>query len=148
MKCPYCAQSGTEVLESRVIEEGTQVRRRRFCSNCGKRFTTHEKTVARALWIVKKSGRREPWDFEKVKRGIGRAILKRPVSLDVVSQIARDVEREMLRKEKDEIPSREVGRAVLKRLKKIDKVAWLRFASIYLEFEDLTDFEKAIEKGL
>lgn len=95
---------------------------------------------------MKKDGRRESFDKEKIKRGILRAVEKRPVSMDLIDDIVEQVEREMLRKESEEIPSREIGNAILKRLRKVDKVAWLRFASVYLEFEDLKDFEKAIIK--
>lgn len=146
MKCPFCAADDTQVLESRIIDDGEGVRRRRECGKCGKRFTTVEKVRGTALWVIKKDGSREPFEREKVKRGILRAIQKRPVSLDLVDDIVNDVEREMLRAQKEEIPSRMVGNAILRRLKKVDKVAWLRFASVYLEFEDLDDFEKAIEK--
>ena len=144
MKCPFCAGTNTEVLESRVVEDGGGIRRRRECKKCGKRFTTFEKVRDTILWVVKKGGRRESFDREKVKRGILRAIEKRPVSLELVDDIVNEVEREMLKREKEEVSSRAIGEAVLKRLKKIDRVAWLRFASVYLEFEDLTDFEKAI----
>lgn len=129
-----------------MVDEGAAVRRRRECEKCQKRFTTYEKVRQSVLWVVKKDGRREPFDREKVKRGILRAIEKRPVSLDLVDDIVDQVEREMLRREKEEIPSHAVGSAILKRLKKIDKVAWLRFASVYLEFEGLKDFEKTIGK--
>ncbi|MCJ7805789.1 transcriptional regulator NrdR [Patescibacteria group bacterium] len=145
MKCPFCGGSDTQVLESRVTDDGEGIRRRRECAKCGKRFTTVERVKGSVLWVVKKEGRREPFDREKIKRGVLRAIEKRPVSLDLVEDLVGDVEREMLRSEKEEIPSRMIGNAVLKRLRKIDKVAWLRFASVYLEFEDLSDFEKAIE---
>lgn len=144
MKCPFCGKSDTQVLESRSVDEGEQIRRRRECEKCHKRFTTYEKVRGSVLWVVKKSGRREPFERDKVKRGILRAIEKRPVSLELVDDVVDEVERELLRKEKEEIPSRVIGSAVLKRLKKIDKVAWLRFASVYLEFEDLKDFEKTI----
>jgi len=131
-------------LESRTIEEGSSIRRRRECGKCGKRFTTTEEVKKSFLWVIKKDGRREVFDKEKVKRGILRAIEKRPVSLDLVDDIVDQVEMEMLRSDKQEIPTRIIGNAVLKRLKKVDKVAWLRFASVYLEFEDLGDFEKLI----
>ena len=147
MKCPFCGKSDTQVLESRAVEEGNLIRRRRECVKCQKRFTTYEKVKGSVLWVIKKDGRREPFEKEKVKRGILRAIEKRPVSLDLVDEVVEQVEREMLRKEKEEVLSRIIGRAVLKRLKKIDKVAWLRFASVYLEFEDFADFEKAIGRG-
>ena len=144
MKCPFCAGEDSQVLESRTVEEGSAIRRRRECGKCGKRFTTFEKTRDTVLWVIKKSGRREPFEREKVKRGILRAIEKRPVSLELVDEVVDEVEREMLRKGTEEVPSRIIGNAVVKRLKKIDKVAWLRFASVYLEFEDLSDFEKLI----
>lgn len=145
MHCPFCTSKNTQVLESRVVEEGQSVRRRRECAKCKKRFTTYEKTRGNVLWVIKKDGRREPFEREKLKRGILRAIEKRPVSVDLVDEVTDQVEREMLRREKEEVSSKAIGRAVLGRLKKIDKVAWLRFASVYLQFEDLEDFEKAIK---
>lgn len=144
MKCPFCGKTDSQVLESRTVEEGEAIRRRRECTKCGRRFTTTEKVKGSVLWVIKKDGRREPFDREKIKRGILRAVQKRPVSMDTVEEIIEDVEREMLRREEQEVMSRTIGSAVLKRLKKIDKVAWLRFASVYLEFEDLGDFEKLI----
>ena len=146
MKCPFCGKVDSQVLESRTVDEGGAIRRRRECSRCGKRFTTLEKVRGSVLWVIKKDGRREPWDREKIKRGVLRAVQKRPVSMQTVEEILDDVEREMLRREGQEVESRVIGNAVLKRLKKADKVAWLRFASVYLEFEDLSDFEKLIEK--
>ena len=146
MKCPFCGAADTSVLESRTIEEGASIRRRRECGKCGKRFTTTEEVKRSFLWVIKKDGRREVFDKEKVKRGILRAIEKRPVSLDLVDDITDQVEMELLRSDRQEIPTKVIGNAVLKRLKKVDKVAWLRFASVYLEFEDLRDFEKLIER--
>jgi len=145
MKCPFCGAADTSVLESRTVEDGSSIRRRRECGKCSKRFTTLEEVKRSFLWVIKKDGRREVFDKEKVKRGILRAIEKRPVSLDLVDDIVDQVEMELLRSDKQEIPSRVIGNAVLKRLKRVDKVAWLRFASVYLEFEDLGDFEKIIE---
>ena len=145
MKCPFCGTAETSVLESRTVEDGS-IRRRRECGKCNKRFTTIEAVKKSFLWVIKKDGRREVFEKEKVKRGILRAIEKRPVSLDLVDDIVDQVEMEMLRGEKQEISSRVIGNAILKRLKKVDKVAWLRFASVYLEFEDLGDFEKLIER--
>lgn len=148
MNCPFCNTHDTQVLESRVIEEGQGLRRRRECGKCGKRFTTHELVKMSVLWVIKRDGKREPFDKEKVKRGILRSIEKRPVSLDLVNEIADEVERELLKAEKEEVPSKIIGSAILKRLKKVDKVAWLRFASVYLQFEDLEDFEKIISKNI
>lgn len=113
---------------------------------CGKRFTTLEKLKEHFLFVIKKDGRREPFDKEKIKRGIVRAIEKRNVSLDLINDVVDEVEREVLKSEKEEIPTRIIGNLVMKHLRKIDKVAWLRFASVYMEFEDLSDFERAIEK--
>ena len=146
MRWPFCVKVNTQVLESRAVEEGAAIRRRRECGKCHKRFTTYEKVKGVALWVIKKDLRREPFDREKMRRGILRAIEKRTVTLDLVDEVVDVVEREMLRKESEEIPSKIIGSAVLKRLKKIDKVAWMRFASVYLEFEDLKDFEKAMDK--
>ncbi len=146
MKCPFCAKEDSQVLESRAVEDGSAIRRRRECGNCSKRFTTYEKVRDSVLWVVKKDGRREPFDRDKLKRGILRAIEKRPVSLELVDDVVDQVEREMLRREKEEVSSKFIGSAVMKRLKKIDKVAWLRFVSVYMQFDDLEDFEKAIEK--
>lgn len=147
MKCPFCNTKETAVLESRTSEDGHGMRRRRECGKCGKRFTTYEEVKKSVLWIIKKDGKREPFDREKVKRGILRSIEKRPISLDLVDEIVNEVERELLKALKEEVPSKFVGNSILKRLKKIDKVAWLRFASVYLQFEDLTDFEKLIDKN-
>lgn len=146
MKCPFCGKLDSEVLESRVVEDGGAIRRRRECTKCTKRFTTFEKVRDTVLWVIKKGGGREPFDREKVKRGILRAIEKRPVSLELVDEVVNDIEREMLRRGKEEIYSKMVGDAVLKRLKKIDKVAWLRFASVYFEVTDTEEFEKLLEK--
>lgn len=146
MKCPFCSTHDTSVLESRTVDEGDAIRRRRECGKCGKRFSTFEKVKGNFLWVIKKDGRREPFDKEKIKRGILRAVLKRPVSINQVEDVVDDIEREMLRREESEVVSRVIGNAILKRLKKLDKVAWLRFASVYLEFTDLSDFEKAIER--
>lgn len=147
MNCPFCNTHETQVLESRVTEEGQGLRRRRECGKCGKRFTTVESVKSSVLWVIKKDGKREPFDKEKVKSGILRSIEKRPISLDLVDEIVNEVERELLKALKEEIPSKFIGNAILKRLKKIDKVAWLRFASVYLQFEDLTDFEKLIDRN-
>ena len=117
MKCPFCANDDSQVLESRVIDEGQAIRRRRECNKCHKRFTTHEKVRGQVLWVIKKDGKREPFEREKIKRGILRAIEKRPISLELVDEIVDQVEREMLRQEKEEIASKSIGNAVLKLLK-------------------------------
>lgn len=146
MKCPFCTKIDTQVLESRIVEDGSGIRRRRECKSCNKRFTTIEKVKGSVLWVIKKDGRRELFEKEKLRGGILRAIEKRPVSIDLVNQAIDDLERELLSQEKEEVPTQLIGKLVLKKLKKIDKVAWLRFASVYLEFEDIRDFEKTINK--
>lgn len=146
MKCPFCGKTNSEVLESRSVEEGAGIRRRRECLECKKRFTTIEKVKGSVLWVTKKDGRRELFEREKVKRGLVRSLQKRPVGVEKIEEILDDIERELLRGEGMEVTSSEIGNAVLKRLKKLDKVAWLRFASVYLEFDNLDDFEKLIRK--
>lgn len=146
MKCPFCGAPGTGVIESRTFDEGDRIRRRRVCDKCSKRFTTYEHFSGSALWVIKKDGRREPFSREKLRAGILKATEKRPVSIGLVDRIVDEIEREMMRREKQEVASRNIGNAVLRRLKKVDKVSWLRFASVYLEFEDFSDFEKAIER--
>jgi len=146
MKCQFCNKSESQVLESRVVEDGKAIRRRRECLKCHRRFTTLERIRESHLWVVKKDGKRELFDREKIKRGVLRAIEKRPVSLDLVEEITESVEGEILKKGTEEVPTKLVGNLILKKLKAVDKVAWLRFASVYLEFEDISDFERAIEK--
>lgn len=148
MKCPFCGKTQNHVLESRTSDDKTQIRRRRFCESCNKRFTTYEKTTQSVLWVIKKDQKRELYDREKIKRGILRSIEKRPVTVKQVEELLDKVERHMLSRQTEEVQSKEIGKEVLKLMKKIDTVAWLRFASVYLEFEDLKDFEKAISKAL
>ncbi len=147
MKCPFCGKSESEVLESRVVEEGTGVRRRRCCLKCNKRFSTIERVKETTIWVVKKDGRREQFNREKIRKGIMRAVEKRPVSLTLVEDVVNRVERDIIKKHSQEVSSHTIGRTILKYLQKVDKVAWLRFASVYFQFEDLTDFEKLIEKN-
>lgn len=146
MNCPFCGCQQTTVLESRHTENGEGFRRRRECLKCEKRFTTYERVEGPSLLVIKKDGRRESFDGEKIKRGILKACEKRPVPLTLAETLVEEVERELLKRDTVEIPVKVIGNAVLKKLKKIDKVAWLRFASVYLEFADLADFERAIEK--
>jgi len=145
MKCPFCDRDELEVLESRSVGGGKVIRRRRSCKHCCKRFTTHERIDQSLLWVIKKDGRREPYDQEKMRRGIMRAIEKRPISLELVDDTVRKVELSLLKRKSHEVSSRAIGGLVLRALKRIDRVAWLRFASVYMEFEDLDDFLKAIK---
>lgn len=144
MKCPYCGGEQTDVIETRDGEGAT--RRRRECRKCSKRFTTYERIENVSLVVIKKDGRREKFDREKLKRGVVRAAEKRPVSMELLEGVVCEIEQELLNKDGTEISSRVIGNSVLKRLKKIDKVAYVRFASVYLDFGDLEDFERIIEK--
>lgn len=146
MQCPYCHHDNTSVLESRVTEDGAVMRRRRECEKCSKRFTTYERAEGVDIKVVKKSGKVEDYDREKLKRGIMKATWKRPVSIEQVEEMVEDVERILRRKASTEVRSWEVGNLVINRLKKIDPLAYLLFASVYREFEDLDDFVKEIEK--
>jgi transcriptional repressor NrdR len=146
MKCPFCNKDDTQVLESRIVEGGNGIRRRRECKSCGKRFTTIEKIKDSALWVIKKDGRREIFEKEKIKGGILRAVEKRPVSMSEINKVVEEIERELKSQEEEEVSSQLIGKLVLNKLKEIDKVAWLRFASVYLEFDDIKDFEKIIKK--
>jgi transcriptional repressor NrdR len=146
MKCPFCANQETSVLESRVADDGQSLRRRRECSKCQKRFTTFERIEGPILFVIKRDGSRQPFDREKIVSGVTRSFDKRPVSIDLITQLADEVEREVRRKEVTEISSKQIGRMVLRRLKNIDKVAWLRFASVYFELSDISEFEKLLEK--
>jgi transcriptional repressor NrdR len=132
------------VIESRVVGDGRAVRRRRECEKCGRRYTTLEKPKEVNLWVIKKDHRREPFEIEKIRRGVLRAFEKRPTPMELIEDLVRQVEREMMRKSSEEVSSRAIGGAILRRLKRMDKVAWLRFASVYMEFEDLDDFKKAM----
>lgn len=146
MRCPFCAHSDTSVLESRVADDGQSLRRRRECAKCQKRFTTFERIEGPTVFVIKRDGGREPFDREKIVRGTLRSFDKRPVSVDLIRQLADEVEREVRRKEASEVTTKSIGKMVLKRLKPIDKVAWLRFASVYFELQDIAEFEKLIEK--
>ena len=146
MKCPFCDHDESSVLESRDSEDSQVTRRRRECSKCDKRFTTYERVEGPQLLIVKKDGSREQFDREKARRGVVRAAEKRPVSSDLIEEIVNQVEQEMLRKKNNEVASRVIGNAILKRLKKIDKVAYVRFASVYLDFGDVDDFSLLVKE--
>ncbi len=146
MKCPFCANSETSVLESRVAEDGQSLRRRRECQKCDKRFTTFERVEGPIIFVIKRDGSRQAFDRQKIVNGVIRSFDKRPFSIDLIRQLADEVEREVRRKEVSEITSIAIGRLVLKRLKSIDKVAWLRFSTVYLEISDIAEYEKLVEK--
>lgn len=146
MKCPYCGHIETDVVETRDSEDLASTRRRRECRKCAKRFTTYERVENVDLVVIKKDGRRENFDREKVRLGLIKACEKRSISRELIEGIVDEIEQELRQKDSTEVSSKTIGNLVLRRLKKIDKVAYLRFASVYLDFEDLADFEKMIEK--
>lgn len=129
-----------------MAEDGLSLRRRRECGKCQKRFTTFERVEGPTLFVIKRDGSRQPFDREKIVRGVIKSFDKRPVSIDQIAHLADEVEKEVRKKEVSEISSKSIGKMVLKRLKSIDKVAWMRFASVYLELNDVSEIEKLIEK--
>ena len=146
MKCPFCDNQNTEVVETREGEDLSTTRRRRECIKCSKRFTTYERVENIPLLVIKKDNRREPFLREKLRQGAIKACEKRPVSMDLIESLVDEIERELRGKESTEISSKTIGNITLRKLKKIDKVAYLRYASVYLDFENLSDFEETIEK--
>jgi len=146
MQCPYCHNENTNVLESRITDEGGVMRRRRECSKCGKRFTTYERAEGVDIKVVKKSGKIEDFDREKLRRGIMKATWKRPVSMEQIEEMVDEVERILRRKTTTEVRSWEIGNLVINRLKKIDPLAYLLFASVYREFQSLNDFSDELSK--
>ncbi|MCI0471518.1 MAG: transcriptional regulator NrdR, partial [Candidatus Aminicenantes bacterium] len=139
MKCPECSNFEDKVVETRESKERNYIRRRRECLNCGKRFTTYEKIEDVPLMVLKKDGRREVFDIDKVRKGLYRAIEKRPISVKQIEQIGFQVE-EMVSSEEKEIPTNRIGEFIMDKLKTLDKVAYVRFASVYLEFKSLEEF--------
>jgi transcriptional repressor NrdR len=148
MKCPYCQNDTTEVIETRESEDLSVTRRRRGCTKCEKRFTTYERIESVPLTVVKKDGRRESFDRDKLNRGIWRASGKTTIKAEDVDTIISEVERELIGGDSTEIPSKKVGELVAKRLKKLDKIAYIRFASVFRRFVDVEDFEKEVKKLL
>jgi transcriptional repressor NrdR len=148
VRCPLCGHLESKVLDSRPTDEGAAIRRRRECLGCGERFTTYEKVEARSFAVVKKDGRREAFEPEKVLRGLVTACEKRPVSLETLEGLVRDIERELRARFDREVPSREIGEAVMQRLQGLDQVAYVRFASVYRQFQDLARFKEELERLL
>ena len=146
MKCPYCSEFESRVLDSRSSEDGSSIRRRRECNSCKKRFTTYERLEERPLLIIKKSGEREQFDREKLIGGITKACEKRPVSMEKIEKIVVDIERELRDSFEREVSSIIVGEKVMDKLQKLDEVAYVRFASVYRQFTDLNSFIKTIEQ--
>ena len=148
MRCPYCNFENTDVLETRDSEDLTVTRRRRNCAKCEKRFTTYERVETVPLTVVKKDDRRETFDREKLRRGIFRASGKTTIKAEDIDRIVNEVERELISGETTEIPSKKIGELVAKRLKKLDKIAYIRFASVFRQFVDVEDFEREVKKLL
>jgi len=146
MHCPYCSGKDSEVVETRVGEDGDNIRRRRTCIACKKRFTTYERVENVSLIVKKKDGRREQFSRDKLRIGIIRACEKTSVSLLAINEIVGDIERELRGGDTIEVDSSVIGKTVADRLKKLDKLAYIRFASVFKRFVDLEDFEKEIKK--
>lgn len=146
MICPYCSSNQTSVLESRESEDGTVVRRRRQCNKCGKRFTTYERVEIIDLKVVKKDGRKETFNRQKIKSGIVKACEKRACSQEDINAIIDEIEMRLLNRKSTQVSSSDIGRMILTRLKKLDKIAYLRFASVFLEFKNVVEFKKIIKE--
>lgn len=148
MKCPFCGHSETKVLDSRPTEDNTSIRRRRECISCLKRFTTYEKVEDIPVYVVKKDGTREPFNKRKILSGILKSCEKRPVSIAEIEGIADDIEKQVYNTMKQEVPSQFIGELIMNRLKKLDDVAYVRFASVYRQFKDINTFMDELQKIL
>ncbi|MBI1982491.1 MAG: transcriptional repressor NrdR [Candidatus Levybacteria bacterium] len=146
MKCPYCASTETEVIETRDSEDLETIRRRRACLKCEKRFTTYERIETINLTVIKKDGKREQFDRDKLKSGILKACEKTRVPVEKIEKIVSEVERELRGAESVEVESKKIGQMVANKLKKIDKVAYIRFSSVFRRFVDVEDFEKEVKR--
>ncbi len=148
MKCPYCNHNEDKVIDSRETMDGVSIRRRRECINCGRRFTTYEYIEKTPLMVVKKDGRREPFNREKIIAGLLKACQKRNISIERIEELVTDVETVIQKKFDREVESRHIGEMVIERLSKIDDVAYVRFASVYRQFKDVNQFMKELKDVL
>ncbi len=148
MKCPFCSHENTRVIDSRPAEDNNSIRRRRVCDECGKRFTTYEKIETIPLIIIKKDNNREAYDRAKIEAGVLRACHKRPVSAQQIATLVDEVENEIFNREEREIPSGTIGELVMNKLKDLDAVAYVRFASVYREFKDVNTFMDELKSVL
>lgn len=148
MKCPYCGHSDTRVIDSRPADDNNAIRRRRSCDECGKRFTTYEKVETIPLIVIKKDDNREQFDRAKIEAGVLRACYKRPISAEQIKQTVDEVELEVVNREEKEIPSSQIGGIVMEKLKDLDPVAYVRFASVYREFKDVNTFMEELKTFL
>jgi len=146
MFCIFCQHHDTEVIETRVSEDGTTIRRRRFCPKCDKRFTTYERVEESPIIVIKRDGTRERFDREKLKSGLFKSCEKTTVTTEIIDKITNEVENELKEKDTTEIESKVIGSLAAKRLKKFDKVAYIRFSSVFRRFVDLDDFEEELKK--
>ena len=145
MKCPFCGHQEDKVVDSRASSDGVAIRRRRECLGCSKRFTTYEHVEEQPLMIIKKDGRREAFDRHKLLAGLVKACEKRPVSMDDLERLVDELERELSQQFEREVPSREIGERVMKKLHALDPVAYVRFASVYREFKDVEQFMRELK---
>lgn len=148
MKCPFCGEENTRVIDSRPSEENSAIRRRRMCDSCGKRFTTYEKIETIPIIVIKKDNNRETYDRSKIEAAIIRACHKRSVSINQINEMIDEIETEIFNLESKEIPSSVIGEIVMNKLKNYDSVAYVRFASVYREFKDVNTFMDEIKKLL
>lgn len=146
MKCPFCSHENTRVIDSRPADENNSIRRRRVCDECGKRFTTYEKVETIPLIVIKKDNNRETYDRSKIEAGVLRACHKRPISAAQINQLIDSVETAVFNREEKEIPSGVIGELVMNKLKNLDTVAYVRFASVYREFKDINTFMDELKK--
>lgn len=148
MKCPFCGHENTRVIDSRPADDNNSIRRRRVCDECGKRFTTYEKVETIPLIVIKKDENRETYDRSKIEAGVLRACHKRPISANQIKQLVDEVETEIFNREEKEISSRVIGEMVMNKLKDLEAVAYVRFASVYREFKDINTFMDELKKVL
>lgn len=148
MKCPFCNAADTKVIDSRPVEDNSSIRRRRQCETCGKRFTTYEKLETLPLMVIKKGDTREAYDRSKLEAGIIRSCHKRQVSPQQIAALIDEIENQIFNREEREIPSSVIGELVMKNLKELDEVAYVRFASVYREFKDVNTFMEELGKIL
>ena len=148
MKCPFCGKENTRVIDSRPADDGSSIRRRRQCDECSKRFTTYEKVEIIPLVVIKKDNSREPYERTKVEAGIFRSCHKRPISIDQINALVDEVENAIFNIEEKEIPSSMIGQLIMEKLRDLDPVAYVRFASVYREFKDVNTFMSEIKKIL
>ena len=146
MKCPFCSYRDSRVVDSRAVEEGGSIRRRRECPDCGRRFTTYEKYEETPLVVSKKDGRRELFDSKKLMQGLLKAFEKRPVSYDKIQEVAASIEREVRMSGESEVSSVQIGEIVMKYLEQTDQIAYVRFASVYRQFADVKNFMQELER--